>query len=68
MSVKVLCDVGAFGDYFLNNIVSVKVSDSWGGGVHDACNGQSAPCQQNIELQALGIVIVVAIVTEARSP
>ena len=26
------------------------------------------PCQQNIELQALGVVIVVAIVTEARLP
>ena len=25
-------------------------------------------CQQNIELQALGVVIVVTIVTEARSP
>ena len=61
------CDVGAFGDYFFKQHCLCQSVRFIGGCMIHAMD-TLPPCQQNIELQALGAVIVVAIVTEARSP
>ena len=47
---------------------SVRFMGGGGGGCMTHAMDTLPPCQQNIELQALGVVIVVAIVTEARLP
>ena len=63
------CDAGAFEDYFFKTTLSLsKCQIHGGGGCMTLAMDTLPPSQQNIELQALGVVIVVTIVTEARSP